>query len=82
MDAALAPSGERSKTLMKGASTRIHAPSIFWLSIVGMILLGLFILGVGWRSLLVGAEFQLTVFAGKRRAQRDSCLLCSRVSSV
>jgi hypothetical protein len=35
-------------------------PLAFWLSVIGMILLGLFILGVGWRWPLVGALFELT----------------------
>lgn len=35
-------------------------PLAFWLSVVGMTLLGLFILGVGWRWPLVGAVFRLT----------------------
>ena len=35
-------------------------PVAFWLSVAGMTLLGLFILGVGWRWPLVGAVFRLT----------------------
>lgn len=35
-------------------------PLAFWMSVVGMVLLGLFILGVGWRWPLVGALFRLT----------------------
>jgi len=35
-------------------------PLAFWLSVVGMTLLGLFILGVGWRWPIVGALFRLT----------------------
>ena len=35
-------------------------PLAFWLSVVGMTLLGLFILGVGWRWPLVGAVFEFT----------------------
>ena len=37
-------------------------PLAFWMSVVGMILLGLFILGVGWRWPLVVAMFR---FAGR-----------------
>ena len=33
-------------------------PLAFWMSVVGMVLLGLFILGVGWRWPLVGAVFR------------------------
>ena len=35
-------------------------PLAFWMSVVGMVLLGLFILGVGWRWPLVAAIFRLT----------------------
>lgn len=35
-------------------------PLAFWLTVVGMILLGLFILGVGWQWPVVGSVFRLT----------------------
>jgi hypothetical protein len=35
-------------------------PVAFWLSVLGMVLLGLFILGIGWRWPMVGAVFRLT----------------------
>ena len=44
----------------EGRIDREARPLAFWLSVAGMTLLGLFILGVGWRWPLVGAVFRLT----------------------
>jgi hypothetical protein len=44
----------------EGRIDQAARPMAFWLSVVGMTLLGLFILGIGWRWPLVGELFRLT----------------------
>ena len=44
----------------EGWIDRARRPVAFWLSVAGMTLLGLFILGVGWQWSIVRAIFELT----------------------
>ena len=44
----------------EGWIDQAERPVAFWLSVLGMILLGLFILGVGWQWPVVRAVFELT----------------------
>ncbi|HEY3168341.1 MAG TPA: hypothetical protein VGK57_13980 [Candidatus Binatia bacterium] len=44
----------------EGLIDQVNRPLAFWLSVLGMTLLGLFILGVGYRWPVVQAVFELT----------------------
>ena len=44
----------------EGTIDQTERPVAFWLSVFGMTVLGLFILGVGWQWPLVRAVFELT----------------------
>ena len=44
----------------EGPIDRAERPMAFWLSVLGVTLLGLFILGVGYRWRIVAAIFELT----------------------
>jgi hypothetical protein len=44
----------------EGQIDRDARPVAFWLSVIGMSLLGLFIVGVGWRWPIVGEIYRLT----------------------